>query len=644
MLATFQKDSFWVRLFIGFFLTLIGLAMVITLVPGPVGSVDQRGDSLAVVEGAEITTTDVRQRLNRLSSRQNIPPALEALYARELADQMIFARVLEAEAARLGIRITEQELADRIKRIVPTVFAGNAFLGRERYELEVQQRAGMTVPEFEEEIRKAMLEDKVLRLATDSYRASRAEVEEEFRKRNEKVKLDYVLLKPDSLESSVTPAEAELAAYFEKSKSQYQVPEKRSVRYALLDLFQLRLRAVPTEAELQSHYNSQLQRFRVENRARVSHILFKTVGKSDPEIEEVRKKAEDVLARLRKGAKFEDLARQHSEDSTKEKGGDLGWIVPGQTVPDFERNAFSLPLGKVSDLIKTEYGFHILRVAERENARTRPFEEVRPAIVAEVTSAKADQLAQELTDKITDAVRQSPRRPLDELAKQFSMSISETPLLAPGEMVGDISNAPEIHDEIARLKPGELSLPFRVTRGAVVFTLKQVAPAHQGILDEVRSKALENFRREKGVELARTQAESLSKRVSAGEDLAQVAKSLSLEVKASESFARNGAVTGVGSGSDFATAFEMPAGSFSKPTQIGANWVVFRVHSRDEAKPEELEKQMKDLEEQVVRAKIGLAYAEFRAELQSRMFREGRLVINEANYRRLTNGAWSHRK
>ncbi len=644
MLSTFQSKDFKVRLFIGFFLGMIALAMVITLVPGPVGSVSEGRDAIAVVDGVEIGVAHVQRRLARLSQRQSIPPALQEIYSRQITDQLIFALALEAEARRQGIHVTDEELADRIKRIFPAVFAGNAFLGRERYELEVQTRAGMTVAEFEEELRRSLLEDKFLRLATDGYRSTPLEIEAEFRKRNEKVKLDYVLVNPEEMQSRVAVSPADLAAYFERNKSQYQVPEKRSIRFALLDLVQLGLRSAPTEEDLRAQYTAQLDRFSVQNRAKVSHILFKIVGKSDAEIAEVRKKAGEVLAKLRKGAKFEDLARLNSEDDTKDKGGDLGWIVPRQTVPEFEQAAFSLPLGRVSDLVKTEYGFHILKVAERENARTRPFEEVRASLIAEVATAKAGRLAEEMTDKLTDTIRQSPKMPLEDLARQFSLPISETPLVAPGEMVGNLGAAQELHDEISRLKKGDLSLPLRLTRGAVVLAIKDIVPAHQGLLDEVRPRVEENFRREQGGLLARSRAEELSSRTTSGEELGSVAKTLGLEVKSSEAFALNGAVSGVGSGRDFTPAFGSSVGAASSPSQIGANWVVYRVTSREEAKPEDLEKQKKDLDGEVLRNKIGLAYAEFRTALQLRMVGEGRLTVNEVNYRRLTNSVWSPRK
>src|SRR5262249_2449419 len=150
---------------------------------------------------------------------------------------------------------------------------------------------------------------------------------------NQKIKLSYVVIKPDDLEAKVTPDEAEIKASYEKNKSKYMMPERRTVRYALLDTNQLRASIEITDDQLKAQYQANIQSYVVQNRVNVQHILFMTVNQPDAVMEETKKKAEDVLKQVKKGGNFDELAKKYSEDpGSRDKGGNLGWIVEGQTV------------------------------------------------------------------------------------------------------------------------------------------------------------------------------------------------------------------------------------------------------------------------------------------------------------------------
>jgi peptidyl-prolyl cis-trans isomerase D len=640
MLKSLQQRDTKIKILLWVVVIGVGGMMVVTLVPLGGRTLESKPDVVADVDGNAVTESDVRQQMARIERLQQIPPALRSFYNRQVLDSMIFERMLESEAKRLGIRVTEQEQVERIKLLMPGVFAGDTFQGRERYQLEIQQRFGpeMGVGEFEGLVYKGLLEEKFRWLVTDGVSVSPEEVEAEFRRRNEKVKIDYVLVDPAQLESKVQVSDAELAAYFDKNQARYQLPERRTLRYILLDLKEVGQRVQITDQELRAYYNEHIDRYRVQNRARVSHILFKTVGKTDAEVEEIRKKAEDVLKKARAPkAKFEDLAKQHSEDTTRASGGDLGWIVAGQAVPEFEQAAFSFPIGKVSDLVRTQYGFHIILVKERETARTKPLEEVRSSILPTLTDEKAEREASALADKLTAVVRQSTTRPLDEVARQFGLAIQEAGPLAATDPVPSLGKAAGLQDEIFHLRKGELSQPIRLDRGYVVVAVKDIQLARQGSLADVRERVTGDVRREKALVLARTRAEELSRRAKGGETLAQAAKSLGLELKTSESFARAGSVSGVGTGRQLAAAFTLALNEVSAPTSLGGRWLVYRIAAREEANPADLDKQRKDLTDQLFGLKRAVAYEAFRSALEARMRKEGKLQINAENYRRLTS-------
>ena len=634
-----REKKFGVRILLGVFLGAISISMLLYLVPQQTGSEITGADVVAQVGNQTITTSDVQTQLNRISRNGQIPRGILPLYARQTLDQLIFERSLELEAERLGMRVTDEEHADLLRKIVPTAFAGDTFIGMDKYTTEVQARFQMSVPEFESEIKKELLQQKFQQLVTDGITVTDDEVRAEYLRANEKIKLDYVLIKPDDLQAKIEASDTELGPYFEKNKARYVVPERRTVDYATLDFAQLRQRAQVTEDDEKIYYQQHIDSYKLEDRAHVAHILFKTVGKTDAEVTEIKAKAEDVLNKAKHGAKFADLAKQYSEDTTKDKGGDLDWIVRGQTVPEFEAAAFSLPKGSISDLVKTQYGFHIIQVIDRETARTQTFDEVKAAIQAQLQQQKAEQLGETLSAQIADEIRRTGRVPIEELAKKFNLMTGEAKLVEANQPLPELGNAPGLLDNVFRLRVGDLSAPARTDRGYVVFSVKEIQPTHPATLAEVRDRVLADYRHEKALDLAKTRAEELAKRVKSGENFATAAKALGFEVKTSEQVSRAGSLPEAGSMKQFAAAFKFPVGQAGDPVSLGTNWVVYRVAQHDPIDEADFAKQKTTIEAQALQSKRQAAYELFRTTLETRLRQEGKLHINEDNLKRLTTPA-----
>jgi peptidyl-prolyl cis-trans isomerase D len=618
------------RILLGAVVLLLGGSMLLYLVPqAPTNGGEVSTDTLAKVGDESVTVQDVRQQLDQIKQRNQIPPMLEGLYAQQILQQLVFQKEIEYEAKRLGVTVSDQERADRIRQFLPTAFNGGKFVGLDQYTAQVQQRFQLTVPVFEELIRQGLLEEKFKKLVTDGISVGPQEIQDEFRYKNEKVKLDYALIKPEDLEAKITPSDAELKAAYEKNKSKYQVPERRSVRYALLDVNKLRQSIQITDGMLKVQYQNNIQQYQVPNQVHVQHILFMTVGnKTDAEIEEIRKKAEDVLKQARKGAKFDELAKKYSEDpGSKDKGGDLSWIRQGQTVPEFEKTAFSLAPGQISDLVKTQYGFHIIKVIEKENAHTKPFEEVKESLRAPLLLSEADKQASDTADKLSAAIRQSSKISLDDLAQQYHLAVGETRPVSAIDPLLELGNSQDVKDAIFRLRPGDLSLPIRTDRGFVVLLLKQSLPAHQGSFDEARDKVLTDLKKEKSTELAKSKAQELVKRVKSGEKFDTAAKALGLEPKASDAIARSGSISGGPSGKQLSAAFGLKTGDLGAPLNLGQNWMVYRVAEKTEANPAEFEAQKKQITEEVLQSKRNLAFDAFRTALGDRLKQEGKLKL-----------------
>ena len=629
MAGVFDNQKTGVRILFGVFIGVIALSMLLYLVPQGTNTAESATDALAVVGDQSVTTGEVRQQMDEIRRRNPIPPMLEGLYARNILNQLIFQKEIEYEAKNLGITVSDQERADRIKQYLPTAFNGDSFVGMDAYTREVQTRFQLTVPVFEDLVKQGLIEEKFRKLVTDGISVSPADVQQEFKYQNEKVKLDYVLIKPDELEAKITPDESEIKAYYEANNAKFQIPEKRIVRYGLLDLVQLRQNTPVTDDELKAVYQQNIQQYQVPNRVHAEHILLMTVGKTDAEVAEVKKKAEDILEQAKKkGVNFENLAKKYSEDpGSKTKGGDLGWIVQGQTVPEFEKAAFSLNKGETSDLIKTQYGFHIIKILDKETAHTKTFEEVKDSLRPNYLLNKVDQEASTTADQMSADIRQSNKTTLEQLAQKYHLTVADTHPVGPGEPILELGNGQDVKDEIFHLREGELSLPLRTDRGYIVLSLKQKLPAHQGTLEEVHDKVVSELKQQKANELAKTKADELEKRVKAGEKFDAAARALGLDPKNSELFARNGSVASLGSGKQLAPAFALKAGQLGPVLNLGANWAVYEVVERQDANPADFEKQRKEITDNLLKQKRDLAFEAFRTSLDDRLKAEGKLKM-----------------
>ena len=629
MAGAFDNQKTGVRILFGVIIGMLALSMLLYLVPQGPDSSQAPGDVVAKVGDQSITLSDINQRLSEIRQNNPIPHQLEGLYANQILKQLVFQKEVEYEAKRLGISVSDQERADRIRQILPTAFNGDAFVGNEAYSQQVLQRFQMTVPAFEELIRSSMIEEKFHKLLTDGVSVSPAEIQDEFRYENEKIKLDYAAANPETLADKINPDETEIKAYYEQNKTKFQIPEKRVVRYGLLDLNQLRQNTSVTDDELKAIYQQNIQQYEVPDRVHAEHILLTTVGKTDAEVAEIKKQAEDILAQARKkGSNFEDLAKKYSEDpGSKAKGGDLGWLVHGQTVPEFDKAVFSTPKGEISDLVRTQYGFHIIKVLEKENAHTKPFDEVKDSIRTPYLLQKVDQQSGVIADQMSSQIRQSNKTTLDDLAQRFHLTVAETRPLAPNDPVLELGNSQDVKDEIIRLRTNELSLPLRTDRGYVVLSLKQSLPAHPGSLEEVRDKIISELRLAKSEQLAQSKIDDLVKRVKAGEKFDSAAKVLGLEPKMSELINRSGSIPGLGNAKLFISAFSLKPGDVGAPVHMGASWVAYQIAERVEPNPADFETQKAKITDTLLQSKRNMAFDAFRIALEDRLKQEGKLKL-----------------
>ncbi|MBW8863313.1 MAG: peptidylprolyl isomerase, partial [Acidobacteria bacterium] len=237
------------------------------------------------------------------------------------------------------------------------------------------QRPPLSPSDFEDNVRHGLAVEKLRASLTDWLSVPDTDLEKEYRRRNDKVKLAVVSFTADNFRSQVSATDAEVASYFDAHKNDFKIPEKRKIRYLLIDIDAMRAKVNIAEADVEKEYKNNEEQYKTPEQVRASHILLKTEGKDDAA---VKAKAEEILKQAKSGADFAELAKKNSEDEASAKnGGDLDYFGKGRMVPEFDAAVFAMQPGQISDLVKTQYGYHIIKLVDKKPATTRPYPQVR---------------------------------------------------------------------------------------------------------------------------------------------------------------------------------------------------------------------------------------------------------------------------
>jgi peptidyl-prolyl cis-trans isomerase D len=633
MFRLFKKRPEAVKKYVlAFILGVTSIGMIVTLAPIFPGS-DSEGleaNVLAEVGGTQITSVDLQRNIQ--SRLRNSPlandPQMVARMASLVLDDMILRRALWGQAKKLGVEVSDAEVQDGIRASMPFLYPNGTFVGLDRYRDIVSQSTGMSVQQFEAQYRESLLLVKMHAIITDGVRVSPADVRDEFIKRNTKARIDYVLFDPSQFLKAVEVTPAPLQEFFQKDSSKYKLPEERRVRYVLIDADRARAQVKLSDAELKQYYGQHIAEYQVPDRVKASHILFKTEGKTPEEIATLEKTARGVLAQIKAGADFAEVAKKYSEDSSAANGGEIGWIVRGQTVKEFEDTAFAMKPGQVSDLIKTTYGFHIVKVLDRQTPHLQTFEEVRSQIREQLEKVRLAETQQTMASDLERQFQQNPQNFAD-VAQKNELAVRETPLFRYNQPLPDFGTSESFHNLAFQLREGGVGQAISVPKGMVIIQLTQIVPEHVPKFEDVRAAVEQDYRVAKSQDLVAQKAQEFAVKAKSG-DFKKVAQAMGLTVKESKDFAQQDYVEGVGSGAQLAAAFTLAEGQTSDAVQVGRNRVVFRVVARTPAAESALAGQQDQIAEEVLERKRNLAWEIYEQNLKQQLQASGKLKMNES--------------
>ncbi len=635
MFDLFRSRAKAVRYLLGGLLTVVALSMVITLIPG-FGSGSAADDNVVAVVGKDaITVREVQNELQALTRNRQIPPEMLQVYAPQYIDQMILERSVAYQAKRMGFDVSDQELATAIRGIVPSFFNNGQLVDKAAYESFLADR-GLTIPQFEDNVRKQILLSRLQNIALDGVIVTPQELKSQFEKTHAKVKIDYLAYDPENLKSAVNITPQDLQMYYQANQNNYMVPEQRNLALLVANQDKIAATINVPEDRISQYYNSNRDQFRTPERVKARHILIKTTGKSAAEIEKLKQKAEDLLKQVKNGGNFAELAKKNSEDTTSAiNGGELGWLVRGQTVKNFENAAFSLRPGQISDLITTEYGFHIIQLEEKQDAHTQALEEVKDKIAADLKRQVLFDRMQNAVDQARLALQKSPGN-IDQIANQYNLEVIHAEKIGAGQALPQLGAVPDLDAALAGLKKGDVTPVFQAPGDKlVVGEVTDVFPSHVQPLSEVEARVRDTVAGQKAQTLAMERATDAAKKLRAGESLQQVAKETGVEVKNSEEFTINDAIQGIGSGSAFSEAFTSPVGAVVGPVPATNKVVVAKIAAKIPANMSEFESAksgiMQDLKQRKQQERRDLFFDSILAQL----IREGKVKKHQDTIRRL---------
>ena len=645
MIRFLQTPSPTKKIVLGGLLTVICVMMVVTLIPG--GSIF--GDSavtndtdVARVDGETVTVTEVSRTAQNMAQQQHYPAQLVPYLMPQAAEMLIKQKAVLAEANRMGLTVSDEELRQILHKgqFGEILFPKGQYVGDDQYQNFVQSQFSLTVPQFESELKKQIELQKLQNVVEASATVSDSDVENMVRQQQTKVKFDYAAISLQDIEKTINPSDAELKAWFEAHKDQFKdsIPEKRKIRFVLINGSKLP-GVEPSEQDIQAYYNQHKAEYQVPQTTKVRHLLVKTPppgpdGKVDPKTDaEAKAKAEDFLKQAKGGANFGELAKKYSDD--KGTGDGTIEVTPtAQLVPEFKQAALAAKPGDTVGPVKTMFGYHIIKIDSSDPARTRPLEEVKAQIVANLSRQKASEAAQKAADSLRAAARVQG---LDKAAAAAGQTVTTTDFVKQSDLLPGLGNAPQFMNAAFKTnaKSGADTAP--VAQGYVVYEVTDVQPPSTPTFEEAKAQITQQFKSGKAQTLLVQKAQELADRARNEHDLKKAAKEAGFPVKTSEMVTASSQVPDIGSMSGGASAiFAGKPGDIVGPVQGGRNAIVMSLIDKQQPKPEEIKTGMESARQQVLGRKRDEVLEVYIANLIARMEKDGKIKRNKKAIEKLS--------
>ncbi len=547
-----------------------------------------RTETVATIGDDKISIEDYQMSLRqRLESIQKEFRELNKAFIQQLnipqqvLEQMIQQSLLSQKAKDMGIAASDEEVGERVRSLFQR---DGQFIGFQEYR-RILEYNRTSVGQFENSLKQEIILNKLIRVLTAGIAFTPDELWENYKKQNESAKIEYVLLEESKVPFDQPLSDEDIQAYFEKNKDKYALPERREGNYVFISTADVKKEIQVSDSDIDKYYQDNLDQFKEPERVRASRIFLASAneGKAGGPQE-----AQDILDRIAKGEDFAALAKAHSQDEKAATGGDWGYDEWRRLSAKEIEEIGKLSAGQVSGAVERPDGVAILKVTDKEPAKTQPLEQVRDRIKGILEDQKARDLA---GDRITNLEKSARReKSLDVAAQKADLKAKNTGLLKQGQALGDIDPAGSFSQALFELKANEISAPIYTFGGTGIVELEKIEPPRPAQLEEVRAEVERDLQQSRKKELALQKIKEARAKLE-GKNWEELSPKLDLDHKTINEHKKEQYLATIGESPEIdRLAFTLPINQVSEPVEYSGGYALVRVLDRKEANREEFEK------------------------------------------------------
>jgi peptidyl-prolyl cis-trans isomerase D len=640
------KDSRIVKAIFVVIIAVVSVGMVIYLIPGLTGMGANTTDTYAVIyphwysrllsSGVTVSQQRVTEVARQQMQRNHYPdsPVIENMIEQQVGQQLVQQKVLLIEAEKLDIHATDDDVSQFLHKgqFGEFLFPNGQFIGTDRYAAFVASQFNLSVTEFENEIKQEVVLNRLRALITAGVTVSDSDARESYRKQNIKIKFDYAVISSDGLKKTINPSEGDLLAFFKKNAARYAtaVPEQRKITYFSFTPDQLPGGLPrPSQQEIQQYFNAHQSDYSVPEQARSRHILIKLAAGADAKTDAAAKaKADGLLKQIRGGANFADLAAKNSDDpGSKDKGGELGFARRGMMVPEFDNALFTQKIGD-TQIVKSQFGYHIVQVEERQAAHAQSFNEVLPIIQATLTRQRAAAAEESFAQALTS---EAIKNGLEKTAAAHHLEVATTPLVGERGVIAALPDSAQLLGKAFESKQGDPPQYASTGEGFAIFQVTGVAPAHAPEFADWKSHVADDYSNDLLPSLLAQKTNELAEKAKSENDLAKAAKEMGATVKTSDLVSESGQVPDFGQVGQVAPQlFDLAVGNISGPINAQRTGVVAKILDKQEPTADEIAKNLDLTRDGILERRRSDAFNVFLSSVLDDYKKHNRIVIPKA--------------